>query len=149
MEVILLDKVRNLGNLGDRVKVRSGYGRNYLIPTGLAVMATESNVAKFEAKRAELESRVAAALAEANERAAKLAELGAVTITARTGDEGKLFGSVSPADIADAVTAAGVPVAKREVRMPEGTIRHTGEYAVDVQLHNDVVQSITVTIVAE
>lgn len=149
MDVILLEKVRNLGNLGDQVKVKAGYGRNYLLPKGMAVMATADNVAAFEARRAELEQASAEALAEAEARAAKLAALEGLSIAHRAGDEGKLFGSVGPAEIAEVITAAGVEVAKREVSMPEGPIRQTGEYELDIQLHTDVSQSVTVAVVAE
>jgi len=149
MEVILLEKVRNLGGLGDQVKVKSGYGRNYLIPTGKAVMATKDNVAKFEERRAELEAKASEQLSAAQARADKLAGLGVVTIAARAGDEGKLFGSVSAADIADAVTAAGVEVAKSEVKLPEGPLRNTGDFELQVVLHTDVEQNISVQIVAE
>jgi large subunit ribosomal protein L9 len=148
MEVILLDKVRNLGNLGDKVKVRNGYGRNFLIPQGKAVLATADNLAKFEARRAELEKAAAAELAEAQARAEKLAALGEVTIAAKAGEEGKLFGSVGTGDIAEAITGAGVEVAKAEVKLPEGALRHTGEFSVDVVLHSDVAQAVTVKIVA-
>ena len=149
MEVILLEKVRNLGALGETVKVRSGYGRNYLIPNGLAVMATKDNIAKFEARRAELEQKAAENLAKAQARAEKLAALGTVTIGANAGDEGKMFGSVGTSDIADAITAAGVEVARSEVKMPEGAIRMLGEYDIDVQLHGDVVQTVKLQIVAQ
>ncbi|MGE0080248.1 MAG: 50S ribosomal protein L9 [Thiohalomonadaceae bacterium] len=148
MEVILLDKVRNLGNLGDKVKVRNGYGRNFLIPQGKAVLATADNLAKFEARRAELEKAAAAELAEAQARAEKLAALGEVTITAKAGEEGKLFGSVGTADIAEAITAAGVEVAKSEVKLPEGALRHTGEYSIELVLHSDVAQAVTLKVVA-
>jgi large subunit ribosomal protein L9 len=149
MEVILLEKVRNLGGLGDQVKVKSGYGRNYLIPRGKAVMATKDNVARFEERRAELEAKAGELLAVAQGRAEKLAGLGVVTIVARAGDEGKLFGSVTASDVADAVTAAGVEVAKSEVKMPEGALRQIGEFELMVQLHTDVAQNITVQVVAE
>jgi len=149
MEVILLEKVRNLGGLGETVKVRSGYGRNYLIPNGLAVMATKDNIAKFEARRAELEQKAADNLAKAQARADKLAALGTITISANAGDEGKMFGSVGTSDIADAITAAGVEVARSEVKMPEGAIRQLGEYDIDVQLHGDVVQTVKLQIVAQ
>jgi len=149
MEVILLEKVRNLGSLGDQVKVKSGYGRNYLIPKGKAVMATKDNVAKFEERRAELEAKANEQLAAAQGRAEKLAALGVVTIVARAGDEGKLFGSVTASDVADAVTAAGVEVAKSEVKMPEGALRQIGEFELMVQLHTDVAQNVTVQVVAE
>jgi large subunit ribosomal protein L9 len=148
MEVILLEKVRNLGNLGEKVKVRSGYGRNFLIPNGKAVMATATNLAKFEARRAELEKSAAESLAAAQARAEKLAALGAVTIAANAGEEGKLFGSVGTGDVAEAISQAGVEVAKAEVKMPEGALRHTGEFSIDVVLHSDVTQAVTVKIVA-
>lgn len=149
MEVILLEKVRNLGGLGETVKVRSGYGRNYLIPNGLAVMATKDNIAKFEARRAELEQKAADNLVKAQARAAQLAALGTITIGANAGDEGKMFGSVGTSDISDAITAAGVEVARSEVKMPEGPIRMLGEYDIDVQLHGDVVQTIKLSVVAQ
>ncbi len=149
MEVILLEKVRNLGGLGDQVKVKAGYGRNFLMPQGKAVIASKDNVAKFEERRAELEAKAAEQLAAAQARAEKLAGVGRVTITNRAGDEGKLFGSVAPQDVADAFTAAGVEVAKLEVLMPEGAIRHTGEHELNIQLHSDVVQAVTVEVVAE
>lgn len=148
MEVILLEKVRNLGNLGDKVKVRSGYGRNFLIPNGKAVMATSDNLAKFEARRAELEKAASESLGVAQARAEKLAALADVTIAANAGEEGKLFGSVGTADIAEAITKAGVEVSKAEVKMPQGALRHTGEYSIDVAFHSDVVQAITVKVVA-
>jgi len=149
MEVILLEKVRNLGGLGDKVKVKSGYGRNYLLPTGKAVMASKANIAAFEERRAELEAKAAGQMAAAQARADQLAGLGVVTIAARAGDEGKLFGSVSAADIADAVTAAGVEIAKSEVKLPEGPLRATGEFELQVVLFTDVEQSINVQVVAE
>ena len=129
MEVILLEKIANLGNLGDKVNVKAGYGRNFLLPQGKATAATEANVAAFEARRADLEKAAADRKASAESRAAQLAEL-EVTITATAGDEGKLFGSIGTHDIADALTASGVEVAKAEVRLPNGTIRQVGEYDV-------------------
>jgi large subunit ribosomal protein L9 len=149
MDVILLEKVINLGNLGDQVKVKSGYARNFLLPKGKAVMATKDNVAMFEERRAELEAKAAEQLSAAQARADKLAALDTISIGARAGDEGKLFGSVTAADIADAITAAGVEVAKSEVKMPEGPIRAIGEFEMMVQLHTDVAQSVNVQIVAE
>ena len=148
MEVILLEKVENLGNLGDRVNVRPGYGRNYLIPTGKATAATPENIKAFEERRAELEKQAAEALAAAEARRAQLEGL-TVTITAKAGDEGKLFGSVGTADIAEAVTGAGVAIEKREVRMPEGPIRVTGEYQIELHLHTDVDASVKVVVEAE
>ncbi|MFS1524068.1 50S ribosomal protein L9 [Microbulbifer sp. 2304DJ12-6] len=148
MEVILLDKVGKLGNVGDRVDVKAGFGRNFLLPTGKAIAATFANIAEFEAKRAELESAAEGKLAEAESRATKLADL-VVTIAANAGDEGKLFGSIGTRDIAEAITAGGVAVAKAEVRLPQGTLREVGEYAVDVQLHSDVTAVVKVVIEAE
>ncbi|WP_323845828.1 50S ribosomal protein L9 [Microbulbifer magnicolonia] len=148
MEVILLDKVGKLGNVGDRVDVKAGFGRNFLLPTGKAIPATEANIAEFEAKRAELEAASAAKVAEAESRATKLADL-VVTIAANAGDEGKLFGSIGTRDIADAITAGGVEVAKAEVKLPQGALREVGEYEVDVQLHSDVIAIVKVVIEAE
>ena len=148
MDVILLEKVGRLGSLGDQVSVKAGYGRNYLIPFGKAVPATKENVASFEARRAELEKAAAAKLAEAESRATKLQDL-KISIAANAGDEGKLFGSVGTADIADAITAAGIAVVKSEVRLPNGAIREIGEYQVSLQLHSDVTQEITVIVVAQ
>jgi len=147
MEVILLEKVGRLGNLGTKVNVRAGYGRNYLIPFGKAVPATAENVAAFEARRAELEKAAADKLAAAQARAATLNEK-EVTIAGNAGDEGKLFGSIGARDIADAITAAGVEVSKSEVRLPEGAIRQVGEYEIDVQLHSDVTATIKLNVVA-
>ncbi len=148
MEVILLDKIAHLGGLGDKVKVRNGYARNYLLPQKKAVRATEENLAKFEAERAQYEARIAAELAEAQARAAKIEEIGTVTITANAGDEGKLFGSVGTRDIADALTAAGCEVHKSEVRLPEGVLRSVGEYEIALSFHADVKTAIKLVIVA-
>ncbi|WP_346838577.1 50S ribosomal protein L9 [Microbulbifer sp. SAOS-129_SWC] len=148
MEVILLDKVGKLGNVGDRVEVKAGFGRNFLLPTGKAVAATEANIAEFEAKRAELEAAAAAKVSTAEERATKLADV-TVTIAANAGDEGKLFGSIGTRDIAEAIAAAGVEVSKAEVKLPEGALREVGEYDVDVQLHADVITTVKVVIEAE
>lgn len=147
MQVILLEKIRNLGELGDSVTVANGYGRNFLLPQGKAVPATKDNTEKFEARRAELEKKAAEILAAAEERAAKFAEL-TVTIEAHAGDEGKLFGSVGTKDIAEAASAAGVALEKHEVRMPNGALRHTGEFDVDVHLHTDVNTTLKLVIVA-
>lgn len=149
MEIILLDKVANLGGLGDKVTVKSGFARNFLFPQGKAVPATKDNVEKFEARRAELEAKIADQLAAAQARAEKLDALEEVTIAAPAGDEGKLFGSVGTRDIAEAITAAGVEVSKAEVRLPVGTLRETGEYDIDVQLHSDVATSVKVVVIAE
>ncbi|UTA47642.1 50S ribosomal protein L9 [Simiduia sp. 21SJ11W-1] len=148
MEVILLEKVGKLGKIGDKVVVKSGYGRNFLLPQGKAIMATASNVAEFEARRAELEAAAAAKLADAEARAAKINEL-SVTIEANAGDEGKLFGSIGTRDIADAATAAGVEVDKAEVRLPEGALREVGEYEIDVQVHSDVTATLKLSVVPE
>lgn len=148
MEVILLEKVGKLGSIGDKVSVKSGFGRNYLIPQGKALAATAANLAEFEARRADLESAAAEKKADAEGRAEKLAEL-SVTIEANAGDEGKLFGSIGTRDIADAITAAGVEVAKSEVRLPEGALRELGEYEIDIQLHSEVTQTINLSVVAE
>ncbi|CAG0941902.1 50S ribosomal protein L9 [Gammaproteobacteria bacterium] len=148
MEVILLEKVANLGNIGDRVKVKPGFGRNFLLPKGRATLATEANIARFEARRAELEGKQAAELAAAQARADRLAQL-QLRVPAKAGSEGKLFGSLGTVDIAEACTAAGCPVERSEVRMPAGPIRSIGEHQVDLHLHADVTVSITLNVVAE
>ncbi len=148
MEVILLEQVENLGGIGDKVKVKSGYGRNYLIPQGKATPATADNLAKFEARRAELEARAAAELNQAGERAAKVRELKLV-IRAKSGSEGKLFGSIGTVDIAEAAAAVGVELARSEIRLQEGPIRVVGEHTVEVHLHTDVNVEIPVVIEAE
>lgn len=149
MQIILLDKVANLGGLGDNVTVKSGYARNFLFPQGKAVPATKANIEKFEARRAELEAKLAADLTAANDRAAKVAELAEVTIASKAGDEGKLFGSIGTRDIADAITEAGVAVSKAEVKLPNGTLRETGEFEIDLQLHAEVIATIKVVVIAE
>ncbi|MDH5571440.1 MAG: 50S ribosomal protein L9 [Gammaproteobacteria bacterium] len=149
MEVILLEKIANLGNLGDKVNVKPGYGRNFLVPFKKAVSATKDNIAIFEARRAELEAAAAEVFAAAQAKAAKLAALAKVVIKGNTSDEGKLFGSVTVADIAAAVTKAGVELEKREVSLPEGPIHMIGEYEVDIHLHSDVTQAIIVVVEAE
>ena len=148
MEVILLEKVAKLGDLGDKVAVKSGFGRNFLIPYGKAVPATEANLADFEARRADLEAAAAAALSEAEQRAETLAGH-TVTIIANAGDEGKLFGSIGTRDIADALTADGKPVQKSEVSLPTGLIREVGEYETSLILHSDVTVTVTIKVVAE
>lgn len=148
MNVILLENIKNLGHLGDNVSVRPGYGRNFLIPTGKAVPATEDNIAKFEARRAELEKAAAAKLAEAQARATKLAEC-KITIRMRAGDEGKLFGSVGTSDIASAITETGVEVSRNEVQLPDGQIRNIGEYEIKIQLHTDVDAVVVLLVEAE
>ena len=147
MQVILLDKIAKLGGLGDQVAVKAGYARNYLIPQGKAVMATKATIETFDARRAELEAKLAAGKAAAEERAAKLGELAAVVIASKSGDEGKLFGSIGTRDVAEAITAAGVAVAKSEVRMGN-VLRNTGEYEVVVQLHADVKATVQIQVVA-
>ena len=148
MQLILLQKVTNLGNLGDKVNVKPGYGRNFLVPQGKAVPATAANLAEFEAKRAEYEAKAKAVHDEAEGRAAKL-EGASVTITANAATEGKLFGSVGPRDIADAFTAAGLPLEKSEVIMGEGALRNVGEYEIVVKLHADVQTTVKVVVQAE
>ncbi len=148
MEVILLEKIGKLGNLGDKVSVKSGFGRNYLVPQGKAVPATEANVAKFEERRAELEAAAAEKLATANARAEVL-NATEVTITAKCGDEGKLFGSIGTRDIADAITAAGAEACKSEVRLPEGALRSIGEFEIAVQLHPEVTATVKLAVVGE
>jgi large subunit ribosomal protein L9 len=148
MEVILLEKVHQLGSLGDRVKVRPGYGRNYLIPMGKAVPATAQNVAKFEVVRAEFERTQAETLEQAKAKAAALGTL-TVTIASKAGTEGRLYGSVGTADIASAVTAGGVTIAKSEVRLPQGPLREVGEHVVNLHLHADVDVMIKVIIIPE
>jgi large subunit ribosomal protein L9 len=149
MEIILLESIGNLGGLGDKVSVKAGYGRNFLIPKGKAVPATEANVAEFEARRAELERAAAEALAAAQTRADALAELQMITIEANAGEEGKLFGSIGTRDIADAVTAAGCEIDKSEVRLPEGALRDIGEYSIAIQVHPDVMTDIVLAVVPE
>ncbi|WP_127020190.1 50S ribosomal protein L9 [Rheinheimera mangrovi] len=149
MEIILLDKVANLGGLGDNVTVKSGYARNFLFPQGKAVPATKANIEKFELRRAELEAKLAETLATSQARAEKIAALAEVTVASKAGDEGKLFGSVGTRDIADAITAAGVAVTKAEVKLPNGTIRETGEFDIALQLHAEVTATIKVVVVAE
>jgi large subunit ribosomal protein L9 len=148
MDVILLDKVANLGSLGDRVSVRSGYARNFLLPKGKATLATPANVAKFETRRAELEKVVRENLSGAEGRKASFDGF-KLTITAKAGSEGKLFGSIGTSDIADAASAAGQTLARAEVRMPNGPLRTVGEHVVTVHLHADVNIDLPVTIVAE
>ena len=148
MELILLQKVTNLGNLGDKVNVKPGYGRNYLVPQGKAVPATAANVAEFEAKRADYEAKAQAQLGDAESRRAKL-DGASVTIHANASTEGKLYGSVGPRDIAEALTKAGMPVEKSEVVMGEGPIRHIGETDVVVHLHADVETQVKVVVAPE
>jgi large subunit ribosomal protein L9 len=148
MEIILLQKVANLGNIGDRVKVKPGYGRNFLLPQGKATLATPDNIAKFEARRAELEMAAGEELSKAQARAKKL-EGFKLSLTAKAGGEGKLFGSVGTSDIAEATRKAGFDVERSEVRLPHGPIRQAGEHIVHLHLHTDVTVDLPVTIVAE
>ena len=148
MDVILLQKVANLGNIGDRVKVRSGFGRNFLLPEGKATLATPDNVARFEARRAELEKLAREQLSSAEERAAAMKDF-KLLITAKAGTEGKLFGSIGTADIAEACTRAGFKVERSEVRLPQGPLRMVGEHAVSLHLHADIDVQVAVSIVAE
>jgi large subunit ribosomal protein L9 len=147
MEVILLEKIDKMGGVGDRVKVKSGYARNYLIPQGKATLATPANVAKFEERRAELENKAAEELSVAQERAKKLEGL-TLRIEAQAGAEGKLFGSIGTVDIADACTEQGVPIERSEVRLPTGPLRTEGEHEVDFHLHSDVNVTLTVVVAA-
>jgi large subunit ribosomal protein L9 len=148
MELILLQKVLNLGNMGDRVKVKSGYGRNFLLPTGKATLATEANIARFESRRAELEKAATDELTRAQGRARSL-EGFKLTITAKAGSEGKLFGSVGTSDFAEALTKAGHQVERSEVRLPGGPLRTVGEHTITLHLHADVNVEVPVIIAAE
>ena len=148
MDVILLQKVANLGNIGDRVKVRSGYGRNFLLPKGRATLATPDNVARFEARRDELEKLAREQLSSAEERATALKEY-KLTITAKAGTEGKLFGSIGTSDVAEALTKAGFKIERSEVRMPNGPLRMVGDHSVGLHLHADIDIPLAVLIVAE
>jgi large subunit ribosomal protein L9 len=148
MDVILLQKVANLGNIGDRVKVRSGYGRNFLLPQGKATIATADNVARFEARRAELERLAREHLVGAEERAAAMKDF-KLTIRAKAGTEGKLFGSIGTSDIAEAATNEGFKVERSEVRLPAGPLRTVGEHQLTLHLHADVDVPLHVLIVAE
>jgi large subunit ribosomal protein L9 len=148
MEVILLQKVANLGNIGDRVKVRSGFGRNFLLPEGKATLATPENIARFEARRAELERLAREHLSSAAERAEAMKDF-KLTIHAKAGTEGKLFGSIGTSDIAEACTRDGFKVERSEVRLPTGPLRMLGEHTVSLHLHADVDVPLQVTIVPE
>ena len=149
MQVILLETIKNLGDLGSVVDVRPGYGRNFLIPQGKALPATKNNLAEVEGRRAELEKQAAERLSAAEARAEKLAEA-TITVGAKSGDEGKLFGSVGTANIADAISEqTGVAVEKAEVKLPLGAIRQTGEYEIDLSLHADVTVTIKLTVVPQ
>lgn len=149
MDVILLERVRNLGSLGETVKVKGGFARNFLIPQGKAVFANTINKAKFEARRAELEAAAGKKHQEALDRQKALNNLSTVVLAAKAGDEGKLFGSIGTRDIADAITKAGIAVEKRDIRLPEGTLRMIGEYEISVELDSDVVSTVKLSIVPE
>ena len=148
MQVILLEKVGKLGTIGDKVNVKAGYGRNYLIPNGKAVFATDANIAEFDSRRAELETVAAETLAAAQARAARLEDV-AITIEANAGEEGKLFGSVGTDAIAEALAETGAEVVKSEVRLPEGVLRELGEYEIDIQLHAEVTVAVKLAVVAQ
>ena len=148
MNVILLEKIGNLGDLGDEVSVKPGFARNYLLPQGKAVTADDENRTVFEGRRAELEASANEKLAEANTRAEKLADK-ELSIAVKSGEEGRLYGSVGTQNIADALTAEGIPVERSEIRMPEGVIRVLGEYGIAIQLHTDVTAQIKVVVVPE
>jgi large subunit ribosomal protein L9 len=148
MQIILLEKVANLGQLGEVVKVKDGFARNYLIPHGKAKRATQANIAEFEKRRVDLEKAQSATLAEAQERAAKLDGL-MVQITQKAGVDGKLFGSVTNVDIAEALKAQGFEVPKAAIRMPEGPLKHVGDQSLKIALHTDIVVTITVSVLGE
>jgi large subunit ribosomal protein L9 len=148
MEVILLQKIANLGNIGDRVKVKPGFGRNFLLPGGKATLATAENIAKFESRRVELEAQAAKELSSAQQRAVALDGF-KLTITAKAGNEGKLFGSIGTSDIAEACAAAGHAIERAEVRLPGGPIRMVGEHMISLHLHSDVDIPVPLTVVAE
>jgi large subunit ribosomal protein L9 len=147
MEVILLEKIRNLGNIGDQVKVKTGYGRNYLLPEGKAVSATSANIEKFAKMRAELEQAAAKTLQEAKDRAAKITGL-IITVEAKASEEGKLFGSIGTSIIVNAIKDAGFEVKKSEISLPQGPIHQVGEYDIDLILHSDVTATIKLKVVA-
>lgn len=148
MEVILLEKVRNLGSLGDRVKVKPGFGRNFLIPQSKAVFATPANIASFEARRAELEKKEQQGLAKAEQRAAAINDL-TIEIKAMASDEGKLYGSVGINEIKDALTAKSVEISKREIVLPEGPFHSIGSYEVEIHVHSDVIATLKINIVSD
>ena len=146
MEIILLEKVRNLGNLGDKVNVKAGYGRNFLITLNKAVFASEKNIVAFEQRRAELEKKAQQSLSGAEQRAAKLNDT-TVVIEAQASDEGKLYGSVSANEIKDALKAKSIEVSKREIVMPEGPFHSIGDFTVEIHVHSDVIANLQVQIV--
>jgi large subunit ribosomal protein L9 len=146
MEVILLEKVRNLGNLGDKVNVKSGYGRNFLIPQNKAVFATDKSIADFEKRRADLEKKAQQSLSAAEQRAAKLNDTNLV-ISAMASDEGKLYGSVGVNEIKDALVAKDIEISKREIVMPEGPLHSVGNYVVEIHVHSDVIANLQIEVV--
>ncbi len=147
MEVILLEKIRRLGILGETVKVAPGYGRNFLVPKGKAIYATKENIKKFELRRAELEKAEADVLHAAQRRQSALEAIGAITLSAKVGEEGKLFGSIGAKDIVDALGLAGAAVEKHEVLLTSGPLRQVGEHEIGVEVHGDIVVPIKVTII--
>lgn len=149
MEVILLEKIRNLGALGDKVKVKAGFARNYLIPKGKAVYANKANITKFEQRRAELEKLAGEKHEQALARQRTINELGEITLAAKAGEEGKLFGSIGIRDIAQALSKAGLVIEKREIRLPEGTLRMVGEYEISIELESDITATVKVNVVPE
>ncbi|MAD57285.1 MAG: 50S ribosomal protein L9 [Porticoccus sp.] len=149
MDVILLEKVGNLGDIGDKVSVKAGFGRNYLIPNGKAVFATAENLVSLEARRKELEAAASDSLKKAKSRATNIEAINSITIAVNASEEGKLFGSVGTKDIADTIIKAGVQVEKSEVRLPDGSIREIGEFDISIQVHADVTQVLKLIIVAE
>lgn len=148
MEVILVEKIRNLGTIGDKVKVKAGFARNFLLPQGKALRVTAENMAELQKKKAELEKIAAEQLAASQKRAAAFMEL-VLTISAKAGEEGKLYGSIGTREIAQAITDAGHAINKSEVLLPEGPIRMVGEYNIDLQLHGEVMSSVKITVVSE
>jgi large subunit ribosomal protein L9 len=149
MEVLLLERIRNLGALGDRVNVKPGYGRNYLVPQGKAVYATANNIKKFEERRGQLEAAEKEHLDAALARKASIEGIGTVNMYAKAGEEGKLFGSIGTRDISDAITAAGAEVAKSEIDLPNGVLRMLGEYEIVIELHSDVTATVKLNITSE
>ena len=149
MEVVLLEKIGRLGDIGDTVKVKAGFGRNYLVPQGKAVYATKENLEIFESRRADLEKQEAEKLKFAQGRSEKIASLGAIKITAVVGEEGKLFGSVGAREIEEAINLIGGEVSKNEINLPDGAYKQVGEYSVDIQLHSDVTVSVGILIESE
>lgn len=147
MQILLLEKVRNLGNLGDRVDVKAGYGRNFLIPQNKAVFATSKNIEQFEQRRAELEKKEQLALSQAQQRAAKFADT-TIVISAQASEEGKLYGSIGPNEIKDALKAKSLDVSRREIVMPEGPLHAVGQYVVDIHVHSDVIAHLQLEIIA-